>query len=90
MSYGSAFVEDGTAGGFQLLYHGSGAVASGFDDVNPRVDDNLRVAVVVWRDESREEGQVDAKWIVGHAAAAGNLLTEVFGCGLGECCELGE
>ena len=87
VSDGGAFVEDGAVGGFELLDYGARAVTGGFDDPDAFVDDRLSVAVVVWRDESGEEGQVDSEWILGHGSTSSNLLPKIVRGGL---CEGGE
>lgn len=51
-----AFVQDGAAGGFELLDNGARGVAGRLDNSDARVDDGLGVAVVVRRDEGGEEG----------------------------------
>lgn len=51
-----AFVQDGAAGGFELLDDGAGGVAGCFDYPDPAVYDGLGVAVVVRGDEGGEEG----------------------------------
>lgn len=83
-----AFVQDGAAGGFQLLDDGTGGVAGRFDDPDAGVDDGLGVAMVVWRDEGGEEGQVYGEGVGGHRFAALDLSAEVGGGGLREGCEL--
>ena len=77
-----AFVQDGAAGGFQLLYDGAGGVASCFDDGDAGVYDGLGVAVVVGWDEGGEQGQIYAEGAVGHGFAALDLGEEVGGGGL--------
>ena len=88
MADGGAFVEDGAVCGLELLDDGAGRVAGRFDDRDAFVYDGLGVAVVVWRDERGEEGQIYAKGIGGHGPAATDLGTEGIGCGLREGCEL--
>ena len=77
-----AFVEDGAAGRFQLPDDRPGGVTGRFDNLDPFVYDGLRVAVVVWRDEGGEEGQVHAEGVRGHGPAALYLFSEVRGGGL--------
>lgn len=84
-----AFVQDGAAGGFELLDDGAGGVACGLNDPDARVYDRLGVAVVVRRDESGEEGQVHGEGVGGHGFAALDFGAEVGGGGLREGCELG-
>lgn len=85
-----AFVQDGAAGGFQLLDDRAGGVTGRLDDPDARVYDGLGVTVVVWWDEGGEEGQVYGEGVGGHGFAALDLGAEVSGRGLREGCELGE
>lgn len=78
-----ALVQDGAAGGLELPDHGARAVAGRFDDPDARVDDGLRVAVVVRGHEGGEEGQVHAEGVGGHGSAAPDLLAKGVGGGLG-------
>ena len=84
---GGAFVQDGAVGGFELLDDWARAVAGGFDDRDAFVNDRLSVAVIVWGDESGEEGKVDAEGVLGHGSTSSNFLPKLFRGGL---CEGGE
>ena len=84
-----AFVQDGAAGGFELVDHGAGAVAGGFDDADAGVDDSAGVGVVVGGVEGGEEGEVHAEGVGGEGFAAVDLSGEGGGGGLGESGELG-
>jgi hypothetical protein len=48
----------------------------------------LGVGAVVWGNHGGEERQVYAEGVLGHGAAAADLLAEIFGRGLSEGCEL--
>ena len=89
MTDGGAFVEDGAFRCLELLYHWPRTVTGGFDDRDALIYDHFGISVVVWWDESGEEGQVNTERVFGHSPASSNLFLEVFGGGLGECCELG-
>jgi hypothetical protein len=83
-----ALVQDGGAGGFQLLDHWAGRVAGGFDDGDFLLDDDARVGGVVRGHHGGEEGEVDAEGVFGHGAAAADFFAQVLRGGLGEGCEL--
>ena len=87
MADGGAFVKNCTIGGFELLNDRSGTVARCFDDPDTLIDDDFRVAVIVWGYEGGQEGEIDAEWVLGHCSTSSDFLAEVF---RGRLCESGE
>ena len=87
MADGGTFVENCTIGGFELLDDRSGTVARCFDDPDTLIDDDFRVAVIVWGYEGGQEGEIDAEWVLGHCSTSSDFLAEVF---RGRLCESGE
>lgn len=84
MADGCTLVEDDDAGLLQELDDGARGVAGRLDDLDALGDADLGVGGVVRGHEGREEGDVDAKGELCHAAAAGNLCAQGLGGRLGE------
>ena len=87
MPHSRALVKDKAVGGLKFPDNGTGVVASSLDDLNTLVDDHLRKGVVVRGDDGWEQGDVDAKRLLGHRTGTLDLLAEGLGGGLGECRE---
>lgn len=81
MANGGTLVQHDTAGLFELGNDGPGAVPGRLDNVDPFVDDGLGVGAVVGGVERGEEGDVDAKGVLGEGAALLDLLAELRGRG---------
>ena len=71
-------MQDSRVGFLQLGNDGAWVVARGFDNLDSFVDDHLRVGTVVWGNQSREQGQVHTKGVLGHGTASADLFPEVF------------
>ncbi len=66
----------------------AGTVACCLDDADALFDDDACVASIIRWDESWEKGEIDTKRILSHGPTAANLLAEIFGCRLGQSCQL--
>ena len=64
---------------FSAGSHFCGLLPGGLDHLDAAFDDGLDVARIVRRRDGRQEGQVDAEGLVGHLAAAGDLLGQQLG-----------
>src|SRR3546814_251916 len=72
-----AFVEDGDPVRLQHLPDFAHRWRSrGLDDLDPAVDDRLRIGLVIWGVDRRENGHVHPERLVGHRAAAFDLVAE--------------
>ena len=68
--------------GLELGQERLGVVAGGLHDLDARGDDGVDVFVVGPRHQRRQDRQVHAERLVGHLAAARDLLHEILGCRL--------
>lgn len=84
VSDGGALVQDDSASSLELLDDWSRAVSRRLNNIDLLLDNNASVCGIVRGNHGREEGQVDAKRLVGHRSASSDLFAQVFGCGLGE------
>ena len=84
MAHRGAFVDDLDAVLLELGDVLLRVVARGLDDLDAAVDDRLTVFGIGRRLERRQDGQVDAEGLVGHVAAARDLLGELFRRRLGQ------
>ncbi|MCY1440448.1 hypothetical protein D9M71_567260 [compost metagenome] len=84
MAYSHAFVDDFNPGFLQAWHEFHGLIAGGFDDFHAAFDDRLDVLGVRRWADSREDGHVDAEWLIGHLPAAGNFLGQCLRGWLGQ------
>ena len=84
MAHRGALVDHLDAGVLELGQEGLGVVAGGLDDLDARIDDGVDVFAVGPRHQGRQDGAVDAERLVGHLAAALDLLAQVLGRRLGQ------
>ena len=58
--------------------------AGGFNNLDPAIDDRLRICLVIGRIDRRKDGHVHTEWLVGHRAAAFDLGAQRRGRRLGQ------
>src|ERR1700741_5152242 len=57
-------------------------IACSLDHLDAFLDNNLDVFGVRWRNNGRQERQVNTKRLVSHGSASSNLLSQILRCGL--------
>ena len=82
MTHRGAFVDDLDSMRLQGGDVLRGIAAGGFDDPYAAFDDRVDIFRVGRRHERRQKGQIDAKVLVGHVAAAIDLARQILGCRL--------
>lgn len=79
-----AFMEDGAVSGFELLDKRARIVAGSLDNGDAFVNNGLRIAVVIGRNQGGKKGEVDAERVFGHLSTSLDLFPEVVGGRLGQ------
>ena len=84
VAHGYAFVDDLYTCGLETLHEGLRAAAGGFDDLDPAVDDDVHVVVVIDFRGHHSHRQVDAEGLVRQRPAFLDLRPQALGGGLGK------